>query len=48
MILKDFVGVKGGTYVAPKLPEVGTRVENEGFAVGAAAAAADRGPAAGQ
>ena len=38
--------MKGGTNVAPELSEVGSVMEREGFAVGAAAAAA-RGPGGG-
>ena len=39
--------MKGGTNVAPELSEVGSVMEREGFAVGAAAAAAARGPGGG-
>ena len=39
--------MKGGTNVAPELAEVGSVIKREGFAVGAAAAAAARGPGGG-
>ena len=42
-----FVGVKGGANAAPELAEVGSVIKREGFAVGAAAADAARGPGGG-
>ena len=39
--------MKGGTNVAPELAEVGSVIKREGFAVGAAAADAARGPGGG-
>ena len=41
------IGVKGGTNVAPELSRVGSAIKREGFAVGAADAAAARGPGGG-
>ena len=39
--------MKGGRNVAPELAEVGSVIKREGFAVGAAAADAARGPGGG-